>query len=70
MVPSLKNVPYEERLRQLDLPTLTYRRSRGDMVEAFKIINGVYDEDVCEGLFIMQEELGTRGHGKKIFGKC
>ena len=47
MVPSLKNVPYEERLRQLDLPTLTYRRSRGDMVEAFKIINGVYNDDVC-----------------------
>ncbi len=67
LVPGLKNRTYEERLRKLHLPTLAYRRSRGDMVETFKFVNGVYDKELCEGLFCMQEESGTRGHGKKIF---
>ena len=31
---------YEERLRYLDLHTLVYRRSRGDMIETYKIVNG------------------------------
>ncbi len=66
LVLSLKDLAYEERLKKLDLPTLTYRRSRGDMVETFKIVSGVYDRDVCEGLFKMQG-LETRGHRKKIF---
>ncbi|MPC49081.1 hypothetical protein E2C01_042875 [Portunus trituberculatus] len=43
------------------------RRSRGDMVETFRMMNGVYDKDVCEGLFKMQEGLQTHDHGKKIF---
>jgi len=36
---------YEERLRHLQLPTLKYRRMRGDMIEAYKIFKGIYD---CE----------------------
>ena len=67
LVPSLKDLSYEERLKKLNLPTLAYRRSRGDMVETFKIINGLYDRDICEDLFKMQEGLETRGHRKKIF---
>ena len=67
LIPSLKDLFYEERLKKLDVPTLAYRRSRRDMVKNFKIVNGVYDRDVCEGLFKMQERLETRGHGKKIF---
>ena len=67
LVPGLKDLSYEERLKKLDIPTLAYRRSRGDMVETFKIVNGVYDGDVCGGLFKIQEGLRTRGHGKKIF---
>jgi hypothetical protein len=34
---------YEDRLRTLKLPTLRFRRVRGDMIEAFKIVNGIYD---------------------------
>ena len=54
LVPTLKNLSYEERLRKLDLPTLVYRRSRRDMVETYKIMNGVYYGNVCEGLFVHQ----------------
>ncbi len=40
MIPGLKNLPYEERLKALQLPTLVYRRLRGDMIEAYKIATG------------------------------
>ncbi len=32
MVLQLKGLSYEESLRSLDLPTLAYRRSRGDQI--------------------------------------
>ena len=32
-LPKISKLPYNERLRQLDLPTLRYRRIRGDMIE-------------------------------------
>ena len=33
LIPKLKNVPYNDRLKILKLPTLTYRRYRGDVIE-------------------------------------
>ena len=45
-IPEMKNLNYEERLRKLKLPTLGYRRVRGDMIEMYKIIKGKYDKDV------------------------
>ncbi|KAK6167371.1 hypothetical protein SNE40_021416 [Patella caerulea] len=32
LIPSLKNLEYQERLRKLKMPTLTYRRRRGDII--------------------------------------
>ena len=32
---------YTDRLKFLNLPTLKYRRCRGDMIEVYKIINGI-----------------------------
>ena len=43
ILPSLKNKPYEERLKILKLPTLKFRRQRGDMIETYKILAGKYD---------------------------
>jgi len=40
------NFKYPERLRQLDLPTLAYRRNRGDMIVTYKLLSGLYDEQV------------------------
>ena len=45
-VPELKHLSYPERLKKLNLPTLSFRRVRGDMIEMFKITNGIYDEKV------------------------
>ena len=42
-VPGLKDLSYEERLKRLKLPTLAYRRMRGDMITVFKLLNKGYD---------------------------
>ena len=41
--PGMKNLSYPERLKKLGLPTLAYRRIRGDMIEVYKIIKRCYD---------------------------
>ncbi len=42
-VPSLKDLSYEERLRKLQLPTLTERRNRGDVIMMYKCVEGIED---------------------------
>ena len=44
LILGLRNTPYEERLKICNLPTLKYRRLRGDMIELYKIITGKYDK--------------------------
>ena len=43
LVPELININYTDRLKMLNLPTLKYRRKRGDQIQLFKILNGHYD---------------------------
>ena len=38
----MKDLPYPERLNILKLPTLVYRRARGDMIETFKLLHDKY----------------------------
>ena len=38
LVPELKHLPYIERLKRLVLRTLEERRTRGDLIEMYKII--------------------------------
>ena len=38
-----KKLSYELRLQALKLPTLVYRRTRGDMIEIYKIVTGKHD---------------------------
>ena len=64
-IPGYNQLEYEERLRLLGLPSLTFRRLRGDMIETYKILAGVYDEDV--GPKLPKGNSTTRGHSKKIF---
>ena len=43
-IPGLAHLSYLERLQLLKLPTLQYRRYRGDMIEMYKLSHGHYDE--------------------------
>ena len=43
---SLKKYSYKDRLIQLNLPTLKYRRLRWDMIEIFKIVKQKYDTTI------------------------
>ena len=43
IVDGLAYLDYPERLKKLDLPTLVYRRARGDMIEVFKHLH-TYDQ--------------------------
>ena len=43
MVPGLSSLTYPERLPELSIPTLAYRRIRGDMAQVYKLISGAYD---------------------------
>ena len=61
MVAGMADLSYEERLRKLNLPSLAYRRSHGDMIETYKIIRGIYDE-VCRDIFQLRGGPDTRGH--------
>ena len=46
LITALRNKPYQERLKALGLPTLKFRRLRGDMVETYKVLSGIYDTSV------------------------
>ncbi|KAI8493802.1 hypothetical protein Bbelb_281490 [Branchiostoma belcheri] len=63
-VPGLNNLPYEERLKVLRLPTLVYRRIRGDMIMTYKYIHGKLDTEGC--LPKMQEKTRTRGNSLRL----
>ena len=54
------NLTSEERLRTLKLPTLRFRRLRGDMIETLKIWTWIYDRKVTEDLFELNQESKSR----------
>ena len=63
---SLTNMNYEERLRELKLPTLRFRRLRGDMIEVYKILTGRYDKKVADDIFEVCSNKITRGLSMKL----
>ena len=64
MVDGLSNLVYEDRLRRLDLPTLVYRRARGDMIQVYKHFH-TYDQDLLPNIF-RRQIYGTRNHDYKL----
>ena len=67
LVQPIKGMSYEERLRNLGLPSLQHRRRRGDMIYAYKIFTGVVDID--KDVFFETSTSSTRGHQYKIVKK-
>ena len=66
MVPGLSNKDYVARLRHLKMPTLAYRRTRGDMIQVFKLLDaeGGYDNTLPQ--LLTMNNSGLRGHTKKV----
>ena len=62
--PGFRDLDYEQRLRLLGLPSLTFRRLRRDMIETFKIINGHSDQEVAP--VIPKCSSSTRDYNKKL----
>jgi len=65
MLPKLKDKSYEERLKLIKLPTLKFRRLRGDMIETYKILNNIYDKRTTVGIFTLNTNT-NRGHPLKL----
>ena len=64
ILPELSSLIYEDRLRELRLSTLLYRRRRMDLIQVFKIIENI-DDISMNGLFEFCDTQ-TRGHSKKL----
>ena len=64
LVDGLKDLPYEERLQKLGLPTLEFRRERGDMIEVYNHIHR-YDRNVISANF-RQQSRPSRKHDFQI----
>ena len=41
----MRDLSYIERIKLLKLPTIVYRRLRGDMIEVYKIIHNIYNHE-------------------------
>ena len=65
-VPGLRSLSYPDRLRRLKLPTLVFRRLRGDMVEVYKSLHHVYDRRTSRGTLNLVNNTRTRGHSLKL----
>ena len=61
MIPELRDLSYEEHLKECGLTTLGLRRLRGDEIEDFKILNG-YENNDRNIFFSLKKESRTRGH--------
>ena len=66
ILPGFGTLAYKERLQRLKLPTLVYRRARGDMIEVYKILRGYYDP---ESVPCLQKCIypNTKGHTWKLY---
>ena len=64
-IEGLGGLNYNERLDKLKLPSLEFRRTRGDLIEMFKMYKGLsglnFDEYFC------RSSTGLRGHQGKVF---
>ena len=65
LVPELKAVQYEKRLEALNLPSLSYRRRRGDLIETYKYRQGLYNVE-SEKLLPLSDVKNRRGPKHKL----
>jgi len=64
LISELRNNSYPERLRKLSLPSLEFRRVRGDMIDTYKYVHKVYQ--VSKPHFPPTRNTSTRGNVHKM----
>ena len=64
LVPELKDLPYDQRLKKLNLTTLAYRRRRSDVLQVYRIVNNIDNLDF--NMFFKRNVHPTRGHSCKL----
>ena len=69
LIPELRDLTHEERLKECGLTTLDTRRLRGDQLEVFKILNSYENIDFNIFFFEIKESKITRGHNYTLAKK-
>ena len=64
LVPELKDLDYETRCERLGLTTLETRRQRGDLIETYKILNGM--ENIDHQIFFEYSDTQTQSNSRKL----
>ena len=63
LIPGLKDLKYEERLKRVDIPSMYYRRARGDVIEAYKYTHELYQ---TTQILHLDTDTTRRGHNYKL----
>ena len=67
VISGFRRLDYESRLKELDMYSLSRRYKRGDMIEVYKIFNGLDDLNISD--FFELDTGNRRGHSKKLLVK-
>ena len=67
-VQGMKDLNYSQRLASLNLPSLEYRRVRGDLIETYKILNNKYDPLTTSSLLTLSStKFLSKSHDFKLY---
>ena len=66
LVPELRKLEYNERLKRLDLTNLQRRRTRGDLIETYKLLSGKEGISSTQFFQLSVNEHGLRAHNNKV----
>ena len=64
LVHNVRNLSYTDRLEALKIPSTTYGRYRGDMIQVYKLLHNL--EDIPFTRLFELNENPTRGHALKL----
>ena len=65
LIKSIANLPYEERLQSLKLPSLKYRRIRGDLITVYNMLK--QNTQNINSILTLSNTKVTRGHELKLY---
>ena len=65
-IKGMKNLNYTDRLSALKLPSLEYRRMRGDLIETYKVLHEIYDPITTNSLLTINLNNVTRTNSLKL----